>query len=176
MIKLIGFAGFAGAGKTTAAKYLGEKHGYIRTSFATPIKDMLQILGLDTAHLSGHLKHTPTVLLGGKTPREAMQTLGTEWGRNLVHPDLWVEQWTDAAREHLGARRRVVVDDVRFENEVRAIEELGGKVLYLATSRYFDPPQAVHPSESPPAGLHDIVIADDIAEMKAQLDRVIGAA
>jgi hypothetical protein len=43
-----------------------------------------------------------------------MVTLGTEWGRDAVHPDLWVRLWAAS-----GPRTsRVVVEDVRFPNEV----------------------------------------------------------
>lgn len=86
--------------------------------------------GLTDDQLNGSLKETPCALLGGKTPRYAMQTLGTEWGRNLIHPDLWVFIWTRYRRSEMRAfpRDRVVADDVRFPNEVDAIHELGGEV------------------------------------------------
>ncbi len=53
-----------------------------------------------------------------------MQTLGTEWGRTLA-PDLWVNAW---CRSIVGLKR-VVADDVRFDNEVAAVRALGGMVF-----------------------------------------------
>ena len=48
---------------------------------------MLYQLGLGEAHIEGALKEVPCELLGGKTPRYAMQTLGTEWGRDTDQQD-----------------------------------------------------------------------------------------
>lgn len=53
-----------------------------------------------------------------------MVTLFTEWGRKLIHPDLWVEPW-EAARPK---QSRVVADDVRFPNEYAKVREKGGQV------------------------------------------------
>ncbi len=53
-----------------------------------------------------------------------MQTLGTEWGRALS-PTLWVNVWARS----LDGLERVVADDVRFDNEVAAVRELGGTVI-----------------------------------------------
>ena len=39
---IIGLAGAAGCGKSTAAAYLAERLGYARCRFATPLKDMLR--------------------------------------------------------------------------------------------------------------------------------------
>jgi hypothetical protein len=48
------------------------------------------MLGLKDEHFfDRQLKETPLPVIG-KSPREIMQTLGTEWGRRLVNPDLWV--------------------------------------------------------------------------------------
>jgi hypothetical protein len=67
--------------------YLGPK--YARAAFADPLKDML-VTGLSVTRerdLDGPHKHDPTNY-GGKSPRELMQTLGTEWGRELIDPDI----------------------------------------------------------------------------------------
>ena len=69
-------------------------------------------------------RKTPCELLGGATPRHAMQTLGTEWGRQLLHPDLWIILWRSRAR----STPLVVVDDVRFPNEVAAVRAEGGTI------------------------------------------------
>jgi len=56
-----------------------------------------------------------------------MQTIGTEWGRNMIHPDIWVRAWEQSLPEDAD----VVVDDVRFPNEVAAIRRLGGDVIRI---------------------------------------------
>ena len=85
--RLIGFCGAAGAGKTHAATLLARDWGYSRVRFAGPLKAMLHALGLTEADTDGAAKDQPADLLGGRTPRHAMQTLGTEWGRALISPD-----------------------------------------------------------------------------------------
>ena len=120
---IIGIAGHRGSGKSAAAKILVER-GFVRQRFAQPLKDMLKAAGLTDEHVDGSLKEVPCELLGGRTPRHAMQTLGTEWGRDLLHPDLWIFLWRARATQS----PLVVVDDVRFHNEVAAIRDLGGVI------------------------------------------------
>jgi len=130
--RLIAFTGLAGSGKTTAAQYLVEQHGFVRTRFADPLKAMLRSIGLGHEEIDGSRKELPSPLLCGKTPRWAMQTLGTEWGRDCISPDLWTTLWTERAGECLDLGGRVVVDDCRFGNEAKAIHRLGGKVVKIS--------------------------------------------
>ncbi|CAL5226285.1 g9130 [Coccomyxa viridis] len=55
--------------------------------------------------------------------------LGTDCIRQKVQDDFWVAQWQ--AWLNNTPHRRVVVSDVRFENEVRAIHDNGGVVLRI---------------------------------------------
>jgi hypothetical protein len=123
---LVALCGQAGSGKSTSAEILMNEYGYQRIKFAGPLKSMLRALGLTHDHLEGDLKEIPCDLLGGKTPRQAMQSLGTEWGRDTIHPDLWTRAWKHKAQAYLDGGIDVVVDDCRFPNELRAVRELGG--------------------------------------------------
>jgi hypothetical protein len=124
--KIIGLKGKIGAGKSTAAEYF-IKRGYKLIRFADPIKNMLRALELWEERIDGSLKDIPCDLLSGVTPRYAMQTLGTDWGRDLIHTDFWVNLWCDKADRH----RYVVVDDCRFLNEALAIRERDGVVIEI---------------------------------------------
>ena len=85
---LIGLAGAARSGKSTAAAELAAQHGFIHYAFAQPLKAMLaEGLNLSAAQLEGAEKEAPLPWLG-KSPRELLQTLGSEWGRKLVHREL----------------------------------------------------------------------------------------
>ena len=112
---VIGFSGLKGSGKTTAAEYMVAHHGFMRMSFAKPIKDMLRVLGVS----EDWPKEEPHPLLCGMTPRRALQTLGTEWGRDMIGGDIWVNILKDRIKHS-----RIVIDDVRFKNEMVMIEEL----------------------------------------------------
>lgn len=127
---VVGFAGLARSGKSTAAQYLVDQYDFKRVRFAQALKDMLRAMGLGEREIDGDLKEQPCELLGGKTPRYAMQTIGTEWGRNIIAPDLWIRVWQGAVNR-LPPDQPVVCDDVRFPNEVEACRALGGIVVRL---------------------------------------------
>lgn len=124
--KVVAFVGPIGCGKTTATHFL-EHLGYRKVSFADPLKQMLSSLGLTTGQLWGSEKETEAHILCGRTPRHAMQTLGTEWGRQLIHPDLWVRAWQFRCQEH----QLVTVDDLRFPNELAAVRSMNGVVVKI---------------------------------------------
>jgi len=127
---IIILTGQAGSGKSTIAAELAAQ-GYTVVKFAGPLKAMLRALGLSDAEIEGELKERPCAQLGGCTPRHAMQTLGTEWGRNLIDADIWVAAWQHAVRGVLASGGRVVVDDCRFRNELAAAMRLGGIAVRL---------------------------------------------
>jgi hypothetical protein len=127
---IVAFTGLAGAGKSTAAMHLAKSRGFERVRFAGPLKAMMAALGCTTAEIDGDRKEQPCDLLGGKTPRWAMQTLGTEWGRQLIGDDLWIRAW-QAAVDRLPAGVPVVVDDCRFPNEAAAVRAAGGVIVRI---------------------------------------------
>lgn len=147
--KLIVLAGAAGAGKSTIAAEL-VKHGYQVIKFAAPLKNMLRALGLSEAEIEGDLKEQPCALLGGRTPRHAMQTLGTEWGRGCIGAEVWVSAWKREVDRVLAAGGRVVVDDCRFQNELAAALVRGGGAVRLVRAGAGTVP---HASEVGLAGL-----------------------
>ena len=137
--RLVAFTGPAGAGKSTAADVLcGE--GWVRVKFADPLKNMMRAFywscGLRNedyieARIEGDMKEEPDPFLCGRTPRKAMQTLGTEWGRQCLAENLWVNAWKEQAGQFLEMGMDVVTDDCRFENEAEMVRKLGGKVVQI---------------------------------------------
>jgi len=135
MSGLVGVVGFAGSGKSRVADELVNL-GFVRVKFAHPLKEMmrggLRAAGLDEETIErmieGDLKEVPSPALGGRTPRYGMVTLGTEWGRNLMASDLWINIAKMRITGLRNAARAVVVDDVRFPNEVETIKRLGGRL------------------------------------------------
>lgn len=63
-----------------------------------------------------------------KTSRYVQQTLGTEWGRNLIGQNLWVKAMQRQVERHREQGVSVAIDDVRFFNEAQMIKSLGGQV------------------------------------------------
>lgn len=128
--RILALSGPAGSGKSTAAAHLVAK-GYTLVKFAGPLKAMCRAIGLGDEHIEGDLKERPLDWLQGKSPRQFMQMLGTEFGRDCIGPHFWVGLWERAALGVLDQGGRVVCDDCRFANEADAVRKLGGVVVRL---------------------------------------------
>jgi len=136
-MRLIALTGKAGCGKDTVGEILcGLSDDFERIAFADPMKEMLepllQLLGEGPwpwEHRA--LKEKPIASIG-VSPRRLAQTLGTEWGRGLVHPYLWVKcaGFAAAAIEREGAQG-LVITDCRFENEAAWVRGRGGEVWHI---------------------------------------------
>ncbi|KAF1045625.1 deoxynucleotide monophosphate kinase family protein [Xylophilus sp.] len=124
---LIGIAGPKRSGKTTLAEGLCQVFGLEHLSFAGPIRAFVaSILGWSLNELEAS-KEEQVTWLDGITPRQMMQTVGTEWGRQMVHDQLWVRSMLARIPDEGG-----VISDVRFENEAKAILDMGGVVIQLS--------------------------------------------
>lgn len=126
MIKVIGFVGKMYSGKTTGAKYLVETQQYTRLRVADGLKKMLKDgLGIDEEYIDGNKKNEPCEELCGATCRHGMITLGTDWGRDLIHPNLWVKRLDTQMRELIyRGHGKFVIDDIRFLNEAKWLKAL----------------------------------------------------
>lgn len=174
---LIGLAGAARSGKTTAAQPLASQHGLLHYAFAMPIKSMLaQGFNLSDDHLDGSLKEQPLPWLG-KSPRELLQLLGTEWGRGMVNADLWLllaEQNLHSLANCFPGSRGIAISDVRFENEAAFIRQHGGVVIHILR-----PDAEAVRSHSSEAGIaisdNDLVIHNDgdLVDLLAHVDDVL---
>lgn len=133
---MIGLTGLARSGKDTVAERLVQQHRFVQHSFADPIRKFVaNILGWSLEELQSG-KDEPIQWLNDQTPRHLMQTVGTEWGRQMIHPHLWVESClrrASWARKVEG--RPVVISDVRFDNEAEAIRAAGGQVWLLIRAK-----------------------------------------
>lgn len=178
---VIGFMGRAGSGKSTAAQILLQEYGFQRGKFAGALKAMLLAfldyrgVDLDTSlrMIEGDLKEFASVHFNSRTPRHAMQTLGTEWGRECIDFNLWVDTEMDAKANV----PRLVFDDVRFPNEVSAIRQAGGVVVKVDRPGMDTSTAAGHVSEESIEQLsYDLVITNDstIDEFRARLVVALG--
>ena len=124
---IIGLCGKKGSGKSTVGAILGDHYGYERISFATPIKDMLKAMGLRDTEINDPVFKEIVLDEFGQSPRQLMQSLGTAWGRETVKNTIWIE----ALKKRLDPTINYVIDDVRFDNEARFIQEHGGSVILV---------------------------------------------
>ena len=134
---IIGLVGFIGSGKGTVGDLLVEQ-GFIKDSFAKPLKDAVAVMfGWPRELLEGDTEVSRSwreksdsywsEKFGYEfTPRLALQLMGTEAGRNVFHKDLWVISLLNRAKN-----KDVVVTDVRFQNEIKYIQDNGGVVVRI---------------------------------------------
>lgn len=149
---LIGLTGLARSGKTTAAEYLVNRHGFTIVSMADPLKEMAkkldpiigvqdmtdgdgELMGGEAIHLSEFLDDDGNFLpstteddVKREWPeyRRVLQKLGTDCIRSHDQ-DFWIKAfWETIAEKFDRGQERFVVPDVRFMNEAEAIKT--GKV------------------------------------------------
>ena len=124
---VIGVTGKARSGKDTLSEHLYTRLGFDcnRAAFADPLKDMLRALGIDD--IEGYKEEVHPLL--GVTSRKMMQTLGTEWGREAIGEDTWI----NLTKEKGKGKKFLVISDVRFENEANFVRENG--ILLHVTGR-----------------------------------------
>jgi hypothetical protein len=144
------------------------------------------------------------------SPRHALQALGTEWGRNC-YPDIWVDYAIRTAKDLLsqdllgytpqlglfdlrdcsrrqgsGERGRpsrgVAIPDVRFRNEMNAIQREGGKVVrIIRPGAGLQGAASGHLSETEQTGIpdseFDFVILNDstLEELPARVRQMLRA-
>ncbi len=157
---IIGLSGLAGSGKTTATQLLQNHYPLVRHPMAGPLKAMVAALGVPREVLDGpaSVKEQPLERFGGKTARYALQTLGSEWGRNCMGEDFWVNQWA-ATLPPEGC----ICDDVRFRNEYDKVKQYDGIVIRIVRkgSGVKDSSGAGHISEKIEQVPYDYLVVND---------------
>jgi len=125
---IIGISGKARSGKDTVCgmiqDYLPNSHRY---AFADPIKDACRVIFSWTdEHLYGNLKEVEDPFFK-ISPRKALQTLGSEWGRDMINRDLWLLVAEKFCNEH----EHVIIPDIRFQNEYDWIKNNNGIIIHI---------------------------------------------
>lgn len=152
---IIGFAGRCRSGKSELAK-ICENYGYERLSFAIPLKqlcaDILDIsidelnraknenipieitIGKDVCEILSEETNIPiettTEICNGKylhTVRDMLQFIGTDYIRK------YNKDWhVNKLKEMIDVNKDYVFDDVRFPNEKKLINDLGGDCWFIS--------------------------------------------
>ena len=151
-------------------KELGEEWWYYTDSLILPDKKLIPYLDAEPFFVNN-----PSWYIIKLTPRLLLQLLGTECGREIIHPNIWVNALF-ADYNPLMTMTPVMIDfskkdsvtklneptpvqypnwiitDVRFPNEAQAIKNRGGIVIRVNrldvdkfTTNF---PQTLHPSET----------------------------
>ena len=235
-MNIIAISGQAQSGKDTSADRLVDKHGFVKESFAGPIKNFgKEIFEFTDLQLWGPSKNRDKIderyfelsdqwVMAGNnlikkkrewlknvateeqfkqaelslvkwflwlhrthsslSPRIALQTLGTEWGRDSVDKDIWVNSLFMRARNLIqNGAAGVVISDTRYENELDAVITNGGKVIRLerpeTDRKAMSAGISNHPSEKEQTTINpdkfDVIISNigTIEELYKKLDDFI---
>ena len=183
------------SGKSTMANFITTLLPDLeveRMSFADPLKQMLMVgFGLSREQCYGSDEDKNSVigdwgLMGealqkkyGKQPndplsvRTLMQLFGTQIMRATFAEDIWVQLLVRKIGD--SEADIIVVDDVRFLNEVKAIRSLGGKVIRMYRDINLEN-ELAHESELEltkiPPGNFDFIVTK---EMNADMDTLLEA-
>lgn len=138
---ILGLCGNEGSGKDTAANILVNKHGFIKMSFGSILKDVLasifdwprHLLEGDTIESREWREKKDewwsSVLGFDITPRFALQNIGTEIFRNHFNDNIWVL----ALEKKLYniKTQNIVITDCRFSNEMDMLRKYGAKIYWI---------------------------------------------
>jgi hypothetical protein len=127
---IVAISGKIGSGKSTVGEIF-EREGYVLDSFAKSVKDICSIIfGYDRNKIEGS---TPADRLWREkidknfTPRDAMVLVGTDFGRNMIHQNIWIETLFNRYDKN----KDLLITDLRFPNEYSEIKKRGGIVIRI---------------------------------------------
>ncbi|MCM2263962.1 MAG: hypothetical protein NDI73_02105 [Desulfuromonadales bacterium] len=164
---IIGFAGKAASGKTTAARHLqscldgealivpmamvlrDEVEDFLRLVGADPFlplvhgsqEDKVRVFHVDavraqaacrqwTHFMEEHRDIQERSGMTSVTVRRLLQWWGTEY-RRAQDPDYWTKAWGRKIEQYDLTRTPILVDDVRFMNELEVIRTHGGLIVKI---------------------------------------------
>ena len=123
---IIGVVGQKFSGKDTFADYLCKHYDFEKKAFASSLKKVC----MAAFHLTEEQLNLPEQKekiheYWGKSPRELMQMVGTELFRNHFDKEIWTKNMFLDLKGSQG--KKIVVSDVRFENEMQFLIDYGVK-------------------------------------------------
>lgn len=138
-MKLIGFTGAMGSGKSTAINLidaLARDYTLVNIKFAKPLYDIQEAIyqRIETVY------RRPESF---EKDRKLLQWIGTEFGRSL-DKDLWIKLWKQEVQETYLDNKwinfnegnlLITCDDLRFDNEAQAVKDMGGIIIKLVSDK-----------------------------------------
>lgn len=134
---IVGLTGYARSGKDTIADFLVKEHGFKKIAFADPLRegllainplvgDGVRLVDVINEHgWNGYKKSEYSDEIRG-----LMQRTGTEFVRDIIGDNTWIDIAVDRARK----ATKVIITDVRFENEFNSVKRLNGVVFRVNRS------------------------------------------
>lgn len=137
---LIAVLGKKRSGKDTFSDYIIDKYGFLKYSFADPLKKGIQsFFNLTDEQLNNQELKETIDPRWGVSPRRLFQIIGTDIFQHSIKnfiPELEIEsrkhwvilfkQWYEKYNSE-----NVIISDGRFLHEIEEIKKLGGKVIKI---------------------------------------------
>jgi hypothetical protein len=207
---ILGFAGKAATGKTTAAKHLAplldkkcrivpmamvlrdEVEAFLRAIGAdesVPLvygcqDDKVRVFYVDEEKARAHCPQWAHFVgenqeIQGRsgqtavTVRRILQWWGTEY-RRAQDPDYWTKAWGRKVEQFDLAHLHVLVDDVRFMNELNVIKEHGGLIVKIERPGFDGANNHASETSLDAYQAWDRVVVNDgtLAEFKVQIEQL----
>lgn len=142
-MRLVGVTGLARSGKDHAADYLAKHMNMYKYAFAEPLKTMLKSVFGDHFHEGDRSEICPETC---KSYRVMMQTLGTDLGREMWNPQVWINLVEKKRKEVEDQGKRpdvyraafrgepplgMILSDVRFDSEAEYLQLHGGVIVEI---------------------------------------------
>ena len=161
--RLIGISAFAKSGKDTVCSLMNMRlleldYRPIRFPFASELKKRIDPFLSKEIGISAFTKNPtekdiirPFLVLYGETARD-------------IHEDYWVElvkhqiEMFDTAYENDKVRMFPIITDVRYENEAKMIQGLGGKILHIEREGISAPNVSEKKNHPIVRGMADIIL------------------
>jgi len=168
------------SGKSTVALHLIRDHDFQLVKFADPLKNMIRTLLADAGvrqgdserYINGDWKEKVIPQLA-VTGRHLQMTLGTEWGRRQIRQNIWVGLARVAVLKLLRRGYSVVMDDMRFENELEMVSEIGGTALRIVRPGVVDTSGHVSEGGLRHRKMIELTNDDTIEELWAAVDAAL---
>jgi hypothetical protein len=167
-MKVIALSGYKGSGKDTIALLL-SKYGYIRTSFADPIKDLVSQKYRIPRSFCDDPERKELHLLEYKVdPQDNFSRMITQFmlgelplfdGSRYWSPralcilegsiarSVSSEYWVKRAMEQIDFHPFSVISDLRYKSEVKQLRDKYGSSLLVVRINRFEKSESVDPSE-----------------------------
>lgn len=182
---LIGLHGLGRSGKDTVAELL-YPYGFVRVAYADEVRaDLLRLAPYVPTAITptggGEFVTLPLAVAlnadfwNSDEGRRLQQRYATEV-RRAEDPNVWIARAQPKIDAELRRHRRVVVSDVRFENEARSIRDQGGIVVAVCGRGGLAGLRGEHSSEAgiPPELISEYIRNDGTLEdLTATVDTLV---
>lgn len=160
-MRVIGLGGRLRSGKDAVADHLVAKHGFAKNGMSDPLLEAALVLDPYVAWDYDHVtpgtltRLSEMVRVAGyveakKNPevRRFLQVLGTDFGRQMVGENLWVDMAEKTIYKHFREGRSVAITGIRYPNEVEMIRQAGGVSVWVERDSQASADHSAHISEN----------------------------